>query len=350
MSQSVLISTLGMRAKPRFRALPWPRMPMLASTTLSLAPMHAARHRRRRAHRGRREEVVSGDEGRRGDPAHPGRKRAPGHCVLVFWITGHGHLLQSVYPNSRSDQSAPPLAGPPSQPTSRCRMSRSRVLSSEIRAGGQRLAAGPADGQLRSIGRCAGGRQRRGTALMSCCPAARTHGVKAWLELAPSWTRTASLTVSLQDAELGQRPLAGARSGSPDVPRSITEPCCRSNVRLAMTLPAYVATRAASMAAMEVTPDAHGRNALLTCRQPAAPGPDGPATGRFLPPPSVRSHRHRGQARRHLQRGRRDEPAHGPRARAHQPRGRTPGPAVAARQPRATSAGRGPRRWTRSTR
>ena len=39
MSHSVLISTLGMRAKPRFRALPWPRMPMLATTTLSLAPM-----------------------------------------------------------------------------------------------------------------------------------------------------------------------------------------------------------------------------------------------------------------------------------------------------------------------
>ena len=38
MSQSVLISTLVSRANPRLSALPWPRMPMLASTTRSLAP------------------------------------------------------------------------------------------------------------------------------------------------------------------------------------------------------------------------------------------------------------------------------------------------------------------------
>jgi hypothetical protein len=38
MSQSVLISTFFSRAKPRLSELPWPRMPMLAVTTRSLAP------------------------------------------------------------------------------------------------------------------------------------------------------------------------------------------------------------------------------------------------------------------------------------------------------------------------
>src|SRR5260221_9465159 len=38
MSQRVLISTFFSLAKPRLRALPWPRMPTLASTTRSLAP------------------------------------------------------------------------------------------------------------------------------------------------------------------------------------------------------------------------------------------------------------------------------------------------------------------------
>src|SRR5262245_5624834 len=39
MSQSVLCSTFFSRAKPRLRALPWPRMPRLAMTTRSLAPI-----------------------------------------------------------------------------------------------------------------------------------------------------------------------------------------------------------------------------------------------------------------------------------------------------------------------
>ena len=38
-SHSVLTSTFDNRAKPRFSALPWPRMPMLASTTRLLAPI-----------------------------------------------------------------------------------------------------------------------------------------------------------------------------------------------------------------------------------------------------------------------------------------------------------------------
>jgi hypothetical protein len=38
MSQSVLISTFFSRAKPRVSAWPCPRMPMVASTTRSLAP------------------------------------------------------------------------------------------------------------------------------------------------------------------------------------------------------------------------------------------------------------------------------------------------------------------------
>ncbi len=54
----------------------------------------AARHRRRRADPSRREKVVARDKGRGGNPAHPRRKRPPGHRILVFWITGHGHLLQ----------------------------------------------------------------------------------------------------------------------------------------------------------------------------------------------------------------------------------------------------------------
>src|ERR1051326_3110319 len=38
MSHSVLISTFFRRANPRLSALPWPRVPMLAVTTRSLAP------------------------------------------------------------------------------------------------------------------------------------------------------------------------------------------------------------------------------------------------------------------------------------------------------------------------
>ena len=38
-SHSVLTSTFASRAKPRLSELPWPRMPMLATTTRSLAPM-----------------------------------------------------------------------------------------------------------------------------------------------------------------------------------------------------------------------------------------------------------------------------------------------------------------------
>ena len=38
MSQSVLISTPGTFAKPCLRALPWPRIPIIATTTRSLAP------------------------------------------------------------------------------------------------------------------------------------------------------------------------------------------------------------------------------------------------------------------------------------------------------------------------
>src|SRR6185436_6814039 len=38
MSQSVLISTSGSLAKPRLSALPWPRIPIEASTTRSFAP------------------------------------------------------------------------------------------------------------------------------------------------------------------------------------------------------------------------------------------------------------------------------------------------------------------------
>src|SRR6266704_3615314 len=37
-SQRVLISTFLSLAKPRFSAFPWPRMPMLATTTRSFAP------------------------------------------------------------------------------------------------------------------------------------------------------------------------------------------------------------------------------------------------------------------------------------------------------------------------
>ena len=38
MSHRVLISTFLRRANPRLSALPWPRMPMFASTTRSFAP------------------------------------------------------------------------------------------------------------------------------------------------------------------------------------------------------------------------------------------------------------------------------------------------------------------------
>src|SRR5262249_60514079 len=37
-SQGVLTPPFGSRAKPRFSALPWPRMPTLARTTRSFAP------------------------------------------------------------------------------------------------------------------------------------------------------------------------------------------------------------------------------------------------------------------------------------------------------------------------
>ena len=119
MSQSVLISTLVSFAKPRFSALPWPRIPMLATTTRSLAPTIRPAHGRARS--GRRAAAAPPGQGR--DPGHRGR--GAGH-ELTAWVAvgrgGHGRgLLSKLFlpagmshgtPAPRGDRN--PLAAPAS--------------------------------------------------------------------------------------------------------------------------------------------------------------------------------------------------------------------------------------------
>ena len=99
MSQSVLTSTFLSVAKPRLREFPCPRIPMLATTTRSFAPMMrwpaAARRWREGRRTPRHRDSCCGH-------SEPGREIAARDAVLIVRVAGHGYLL--LYRQGGHDQ------------------------------------------------------------------------------------------------------------------------------------------------------------------------------------------------------------------------------------------------------
>ena len=89
MSHSVLTLTFGSCANPRLTELPWPRMPMLATTTRSLAP----RTRPCDAALRRVPEEIPADRQAGGCRAESRCEVTPRDAVLIMPVVGHVDLL-----------------------------------------------------------------------------------------------------------------------------------------------------------------------------------------------------------------------------------------------------------------